>query len=147
MPPNHMPVPAPVVPTVPTPPFVFGAKSQKRLQLACEIVRFYDTIGRPLMVANVQQNTQMKNFGDQWKALKNCKEDDKAETLNISKDLPTIKWVETFRNHLCRCIGVRNIPLAYVVRPDVVVAAVVPPIEPGQPFSVLNGSIEGDLIS
>ena len=25
--------------------------------------------------------------------------------------------------------------------------AVVPPIEPGQPFSVLNGSIEGDLIS
>ena len=27
------------------------------------------------------------------------------------------------------------------------VAAVVPPLEPGQPFLVLNGSIEGDLIS
>ena len=27
------------------------------------------------------------------------------------------------------------------------VAALVPPLEPGQPFSVLNGSIEGDMIS
>ena len=45
VPPNPLPVPAPVVPTVPTPPFFFGAKSQKRLQVACELVRFYNTIG------------------------------------------------------------------------------------------------------
>ena len=89
----------------------------------------------------------MKNFGDKWKALKTRKEDDKAETPKISKDLPTTKWVETFRDHLCRCIGVRNTPLAYVVRPYVVVAAVVTPLEPGQPFLVLDGSIEGYMIS
>ena len=142
-----MPVPAPVVPTVPTPPFIFGVKSQKRLQVVCELVRFYDTIRRLLTAANVQWNMQMKNFGEQWKALKTRKEDDKAETPKISMDLPTIKWVETFRDHLYRCIGVRNIPLTYVVRPYVVVAAVVPPLEPGQPFLVINGSIEGDLIS
>ena len=70
--PDPMPVPAPVVPTVPTPPFIFGAKSQKLLQVACELVRFYDMIGRPLTAANIQCNTQMKNFGDQWKALKTC---------------------------------------------------------------------------
>ena len=58
--PNPMPVPSPVVLTVPTPPFIFGAKSQKRLQVACEL---YDTIGRPLTMANVKWNTQMKNFG------------------------------------------------------------------------------------
>ena len=40
VPPNHMPFPAPVVPTVPTPLFIFGAKSQKCLQVACELVRF-----------------------------------------------------------------------------------------------------------
>ena len=89
----------------------------------------------------------MKNFGEKWKALKTRKEDDKAETPKISKDLTTIKWVETFHDHLCRCTGVRNIPLTYVVRPDVVVAAVVPPLEPGQLFLVLNGSIDGDMIS
>ena len=44
VPPDPMPIPAPVVPTVATPPFIFGAKSQKRLQVACELVRFYDTI-------------------------------------------------------------------------------------------------------
>ena len=147
VPPDPMPVLSPVVPMVLTPPFIFGEKSQKHLQVACELVRFYDTIGRLLTAENVKWNTQMKNFEEQWKALKSRKEDDKAETLKISKDLPTIKWVETFNDHLCRCIGVSNILLAYVVLPDVVVAAVVPPLEPGQPFLVLNGSIEGDLIS
>ena len=63
MPPNHMPVPAPVVPTVPTLSFIFSAKRQKSLQVACEIVRFYDMIGRRLTTANVQWNMQMKNFG------------------------------------------------------------------------------------
>lgn len=114
--PDPMPDPPPAVPTVATPPFIFGAKSQKPLQVACELVRFYDTVGRPLTASNVQWNTQMKNFGEQWKALTNRKEDDDPDTPKISKALPVIKWVETFRDHLNRCIGVRNIPLTYVVR-------------------------------
>ena len=32
--------------TIPTPPFVFGMKSQKRLLVASDLVRFYDTVGR-----------------------------------------------------------------------------------------------------
>ena len=39
--------------TIPTPPFVFGPKSQMRLEAACGLVRFYHTIGRPLTVANI----------------------------------------------------------------------------------------------
>ena len=34
--------------TIPTPLFVFGAKSQHRLTVACELVRYYYTIGRNL---------------------------------------------------------------------------------------------------
>ena len=34
--------------------FVFGAKSQKRLIIACDLVRFYSTVGRPITVANIQ---------------------------------------------------------------------------------------------
>ena len=89
----------------------------------------------------------MKNFGEQWKALTNRKEEDDPDTPKISKALPVIKWVETFRDHLNRCIGVRNIPLTYVVRSDVVVPAAVPALEAGQPYSTLYGSIDGDLIS
>ena len=61
---------APVGATIPTPPFVFGAKSQKQIAIACDLVRFYATVGRDLTAANLQWNTVMKNFEIQWKALK-----------------------------------------------------------------------------
>ena len=34
--------------------FTFGAKSQKRLLLACHLVRYYNTVGRTLTAANMQ---------------------------------------------------------------------------------------------
>jgi hypothetical protein len=33
-------------PTIPTPAFVFGAKSQKRLQVATDLIKYYDATGR-----------------------------------------------------------------------------------------------------
>jgi hypothetical protein len=32
-------------PTMPTPPFVFGAKSLNRLKAAADLVRYYETVG------------------------------------------------------------------------------------------------------
>ena len=40
--------------TIPTPPFVFGAKSQMRLKVACDLVNYYNTTGRPLTATNIQ---------------------------------------------------------------------------------------------
>ena len=43
--------------TIPTPPFTFGAKSQKRLAVACDLVRFYVTVEmgpRPLKLMTIQ---------------------------------------------------------------------------------------------
>ena len=34
--------------TIPTPPFVFGAKSQRRIAVACNLVNYYRTVGRDL---------------------------------------------------------------------------------------------------
>ena len=56
--------------TIPTPLFISGAKSQKRLLVACDIVRYYDAIGRDISAANMQWTNVMKNFEIQWKALK-----------------------------------------------------------------------------
>ena len=61
---------APAAATIPTPPSVFGAKSQKRIAVTCDLVRFYATVGRDLTAANLQWNTVMKNFEIQWKVLK-----------------------------------------------------------------------------
>ena len=52
--------------TIPTPPFIFGAKSQKRLNVACDMVRFYGMIGRTLTAPNLQWTPVMSNFKDLW---------------------------------------------------------------------------------
>ena len=115
-------------------PFVFGAKSQKRLIAACEIVRFYKTVGRSLTAANIMWNTVIKNFEIQWKALKDKKDGDEPETPKIAKGLNIMKWSESFRDILHRCIGVQMIPLAYVIR-ELEVPPAITTLTAGQPHS------------
>ena len=53
---GHVPDPNPGAPpgvTIPTPPFVFGAKSQKHIAVACDLVRYYATVGCYLTAANL----------------------------------------------------------------------------------------------
>jgi hypothetical protein len=125
--------------------YVFGAKSQKRLVAAAEIVRYYETVGQPLTAANRMWNTVIKRFEIQWKALKDKKDGDEPETPKIAKGLNIMKWSESFRDILHRCIGVRMIPLAYVIR------EVEPPtgttaLAAGEPHFTTVGCIENELI-
>ena len=128
-------------------PLVFGAKSQKRLIIACDLVRFYETVGRPLTVANLQWNTVMKNFEIQYSAIKEKKKEDAPDTPKITKGLNVMKWSESFQDYLFRCIGSRLIPLAYVIRGEEVVDPVLPNLEIGQPHSSVYGSVEAELIA
>ena len=127
-------------------PFTFGAKSSKRLLAASNLVRFYDAIGRDPTAANMRWITTVRNFEEQWKALSAKKDEDDPDTPLISKALPIIKWCESFKDHLHRCVGVRHVPLAYVIRDNVTVPVVCPALLPGQPYSVEHGSIEMDLM-
>ena len=55
--------------TISTPPFVFGVNSQKRMLEACELVRFYDTIKRPITTTNLLHRPVIRNSlynGKQW---------------------------------------------------------------------------------
>ena len=45
---------APPGATIPTPPFVFGAKSQKHIAITCDLVRYYATVSRDLTAASVK---------------------------------------------------------------------------------------------
>jgi hypothetical protein len=125
--------------------YVFGAKSQKRLTAACDIVRYYETIGRTITAANLVWNTVIKNFEIQWKALQDKKKGDEPETPKIAKGLNIMKWSESFRDILHRCIGVRMIPLAYVIR-ELEVPPAITALAAGQPHSATAGSIEMELI-
>ena len=133
--------------TILTPAFVFGAKSQKHLGIACELVWYYNPVGRNLTAANILWNNVFKNFKIQWKALKMKGDEDTLEVAKISKSLPIIKWTEAFQDHLHHVIGVRMIPLVYVTRKDEDAPAVVPPLQAGQPHSEVHGSVEGEMIA
>lgn len=132
--------------TIPAAPFVFGAKSQKRLVTASKLLRYYETVGRPTTALNLQWTPTMKNFEIQWKALEDKKKGDDPEVPKITKALPIIKWTEAFRDYLHRMIGVRTIPLAYIIRPTVVVPAI-GLIAAGTPHSAEHEAIENELIA
>ena len=115
--------------------------------MACELVWYYDIIGRDLSVGNMRWSNVMKNFEIQWKALKECKQADDPKVPKIIKSLPIMKWTEVFQDYLHQTIGVRTIPLAYVTRETVDIPAVPPPQEANKPHSTEYGSIEVELVA
>lgn len=133
--------------TIPTPAFPFGAKSQKRLSVATDLVKFYNAVGRDMTAANLQWTHVMKNFEIQWKALKAKKDATTPEVPKITKALPVIKWTEAFQDFLSRVIGVRTIPLSYVIRTEEQVPAAAPPLATNQPHSTVHGSVEDELVA
>ena len=138
---------APAGATIPTPPFVFCAKSQKQITVACDLVRFYATVGHDRTAANLQWNTVMKNFEIQWKALKERKGDESPDVPKISKVLLVIKWTEAFQDFRNRKIGNCNIPLVYIICDEPNPPAAALPLAVGQPHSIEHGSIESELIA
>jgi hypothetical protein len=133
--------------TIPCPPFAFGAKSHARLVVATELLKFYRAIGRDTTAAGMMWDRVMRNFGEQWKAIKDAKKETQPEVPVISKALPVIKWIEAFQDHCYRCIGQRYIPLAYVIREEAAVPVACPERVNHQPYSEEHGSILGDLIN
>ena len=110
-------------------------------------MKYYATVGRPLKAANVQWFHVMKNFVKQWQSLEERKEEDDPETTTITKELPIMKWVEAFEDHLERCIGIRCIPLSYVVRDEVAAPMPITAAAPGQAYTLEHGSLEADLVA
>ena len=126
---------------------VFGAKCEQRLVVASNLVKYYNTTGRDMTAANIRWNNVMKNFESQWQSLEDKKEAAVPEVPKITKALPIIKWTEVFQDFLIRVIGVRYIPLSYVIRDQVEVPADAPPLATDQPYSTEHGSIQREMIA
>ena len=89
-----------------------------RLTAATKLVWYYVNVGHPLTPVNMAWNMVMRNFNEQWKALKEQKENKNPDIPKITKALLVIKWTEAFMDYLSHAIGVRMIPLAYVIGPE-----------------------------
>jgi len=58
---RRIPDPANVGATIPAVPFVFGTKSY--VVAACELSRYYETVGRPMTPTNIRWTGAIKSFG------------------------------------------------------------------------------------
>eukprot|EP00957_Ditylum_brightwellii_P098013 7465619-Ditylum_brightwellii.AAC.1 len=58
--------------TIAQTPYPFGVRTQKRLLVALELMRYYTTIGRHLTVLNTVYAAVIRSFTQQWAGLKDC---------------------------------------------------------------------------
>ena len=147
---------APVGSTIPQPPYVIGAKSVNRLIAAAKIVLYYKAVGREITPSNNKWNTAIQTFILQYKALEEQKKDGETPDVpKITKTLAVTKWSESFKDFLSRVIGMRVIPLSYVIRETETVPAAAPQLATVaitlgggvHPYSVEHGSVEDELIA
>ena len=120
---------------MPTRPFVLGSKSEIRLIAACV-----------LMWYNVRWSPVIRIFKDQRKALKSSRYDEEVKVHKISKALPVMKWSESFTDCLHRVVGIRMIPLNYVVRESVAHVRPLSTLVQDSPHSEDHGSIEEEMV-
>ena len=57
-----------------------------------------------------------------------------------------MKWTEAFRDHLHRCVGVRMIPLAYIIQEDEAAPGPCMPLKTDQPFSEKHEWVEEEFV-
>ena len=129
------------------PSFVLGAKSIKRLKVAAAAVRYYQTIGRETNAQNMHFMDVLKDFGEQWEAINQKKDDDEPEVPKITRSLPIVRWTESFEDFLHQIIGSRHIALAYLVRDNVEAADPPPPLMANKSYAEENESVMGELIA
>ena len=132
---------------VAAPSYVLGAKSVKRLKIAAAAVRYYQTIGRDIDANNMHFTNVLKNFGEQWEAIKQKEKDDEPEVPKITRSLPIVRWTESFEDFLHQVIGSRHISLSYLVRENVEASDPAPPLLENKCYSEEHGSVMGELIA
>ena len=73
---------------------------------------------------------------------------DKPLVPKITKSLVVTKWLESMAYFLMRVVGLRKIPLLYVIRENVALMPVaIPDLAANKPYSSMYGSVEGELIA
>eukprot|EP00957_Ditylum_brightwellii_P117728 8981159-Ditylum_brightwellii.AAC.1 len=79
-------------------------------------MRYYKTVGCCVAISNTVYETIIKPFTNQWAGLKDQKRQMQPVVLKITGELPVMQWVDIFDDFLDQRIGVRTIPLSYVIR-------------------------------
>ena len=90
-------------------------RSQIRLQVSRKMMAYYTMVGR-LVEANDLLWPVMKSFNEQWKALLEKKAANDRDPPKLDKNKLVYRWMEQAEQYLTQKIGVKNVPLTYLVR-------------------------------
>ena len=80
------------------------------------------------------------DFKHQWEVLEK-KAKVTADPPKITKNFSVMKWSEAMSNHLSLKIGLRMMPLSYVVREKLETDSAFSPQDEGKPHSMKHGSV------
>ena len=139
-----------------TPPIIMPAKSAQRLNVASIAWHYYTDTSRSVTNTNMHYNNVLKDFYLEWKALTSMAKATPQDVPCITKNNPPLRWTDTFHDYCLNTFGVRQTPLAYVIRKEVEVVpeqrpaldttTTIDPLIDGSAFG-LGGSVINDLIS
>jgi len=126
--------------------FIVPARSLMRLKVAAELTGFYASEGRPLTAMSMNQIVSAV-FALQWKSSQDRKKEYNGVVPKITRTLGVVKWVSVFTDYCGTIIGVRDVPLTFVLRDLVAVTNPPPGRLRTEPYSVEHGSVQAELIA
>ena len=102
-----------------------SSMSVRRLIVAIEAAKYYQSIGRTMNTDNMHYNNVLSKFKINWDAHVSLKSQDAPDVQMINDkdgDRKVIKWVPIFTDCLARTYGAK-VPLSYVLKEDEYVPA------------------------
>jgi len=126
-------------------PYQVSAKSKMSLFVALDVAKYYEKTDRDLIPSNMVWKV-LKNFEVQHLAMKEKKDKTPPDAPKYQKQMGIPKWMESFKIHVRAIIGVRDIPLLYVIR-DLEIVPPATPLAIDQPYYVEHGTVEEELIA
>jgi hypothetical protein len=128
-------------------PILISAKCGLRLKIASIAYHYYDSIGRDHTPANMNYLQVLKDFYTEYSAVLSLSKEPKPDVPLLHKNQSPLKLIDSFKDCLFRTYGIRQTPLLYVIRDNVVVPDEVDdPLLPGKAFGS-SSSILDELIS
>lgn len=91
--------------------------AEKKLKSAVYAASLYDLVGKPLTRPLFSVN-RLRTFDSYKQVIDRTKDINKPETPVVSKKLPIDKALDSLPNVLRSILGVRKVPLSYVIRPE-----------------------------
>lgn len=124
------------------------AIAETRLAWATYAAKYYHMVDRP-----INQNTMEWNHIQYFNSLKEERDNHTApESMQkISSKISIMKWINLFEEHLTSVLGVRKVPLQYIIRDNIIPADITDdPLsddDGSPPYAMKYGSFHDEMVA